>query len=66
MLIAAASFKTLPRARWLAHLLLVLALIFLLVPEAGATTGVLRGTVVDPAGDPIVGATVAVQKKKKQ
>ena len=70
MLIAAASFKTLPRARWLAHLLLVLALIFLLVPEAiaqaGATTGVLRGTVVDPAGDPMAGAIVAVQHRETE
>ena len=70
MLIAAASFKTLARDRWLAHLLLVLALIFLLVPEAvaqaGATTGVLRGTVVDPAGDPMAGAIAAVPHRETE
>ncbi len=32
--------------------------------QAGATTGVIRGTVLDPAGDPLRGAVVAAQHRE--
>ena len=51
--------------RGLAPALLGAVLVLLHPPElaaqAGATTGAIRGTVLDPAGDPLAGATVSVQ-----
>ena len=52
----------------LAPALLGAALVLLHPPElaaqAGATTGVIRGTVLDPAGYPLAGATVSVQHRE--
>ena len=62
------SFRSLRRARGVAAAVLLAALIGVhgpdLAAQAGTTTGVIRGTVRDPAGDPAPGAAIVIQNRE--
>ena len=64
------SFRSLRRARGVAAAVLLAALIGVhgpdLAAQAGTTTGVIRGTVRDPAGDPAPGAAIVIQNRQTE